>query len=58
MTKKELCDIVKISRPTLNSKLLSKEQDIYLFALSFEKWEAKERILKFKEYLANQESKK
>ncbi len=44
MTKKELCEFINISRPTLDSKLNSENKDLYLFLLSFELWEARKRI--------------
>ncbi len=57
MTKTELCDLVNISRPTLDSKLQGDSRDLYLFLLSFEKWEVIKRLQDYKKANINGKTK-
>lgn len=50
MTKTELCEVLNISRPTLDKKL-KEDSEMYLFLISFTKFEYLDRIKRVKEML-------
>ena len=47
MTKVEICEILKISRPTLD-KRLKEDSEMYLFLMSFTRFEYLDRIKRVK----------
>lgn len=47
MTKTELCEVLKISRPTLDKKI-KEDSEMYLFLMSFTKFEYLDRIKRVK----------